>query len=65
MPDITLDIEVRCADCGSDLEVEVEGGFRHVPEFIVKPCDTCIDSARSEGYDEGHQDGVDSVVIEE
>lgn len=65
MPDITLDIEVRCGDCGANLDVEVEGGFRHVPEFIIEPCESCIGSARSEGYDEGYQEGVDSVVIEE
>ena len=59
MPDINLVIEVRCGTCNADLTVEVDGGWKHVPEFIVEPCESCLDDARSEGYDEGYQEGVD------
>ena len=59
MAEVNIDIEVRCDTCGSDLTVEVSGGIKYIPDFIIEPCEKCLDDARSEGYDEGYQEGVD------
>lgn len=50
-----MTIDLKCSECGKDLEVyRVDSGYIH-----VIPCATCVDEARSEGYEVGYSDGYD------
>lgn len=59
--EVRVDVQVWCS-CGQGLcrqsEVEEKNGEIHV---TVEPCEKCLKAERDSGYDEGHQDGVDSV----
>jgi len=60
MPDINVDvnIEVWCS-CGEGLcgQTRAQRG-----SFTVEPCEKCLENARQEGYDEGHEDGYLAAV---
>ena len=60
MPDIEVEIEVYCAKCGEGLCGQTEAVRTHgrrAPAFRVTPCQRCLD----EKYDEGFEDGQDSI----
>jgi hypothetical protein len=56
--------------CGEELEFE---GLNRNGDFVLRPCELCIeraekvaaDDAHSEGYDEGFEAGVASVEEKE
>ena len=57
MPDVTVEVEVYCAGCGTGLCNDTESTFthnRHRPCFRVQPCTHCLQKARDEGFQEGH-----------
>ena len=61
MPDVSIDVEVFCASCGDGLCNQTEsttGQRRGQPQFRVLPCERCLMAARSDGYNEGHEEAV-------
>lgn len=57
MPDITVNIEVYCAKCGSGLCNQTEfvtTRLRQEPSFRVVPCQKCLDESHDEGVTEGY-----------
>lgn len=59
MPDITVDVEVFCAKCGSGLcrDTSVEYSIHNIPYLRVAPCEACIEQSRQDGYDDGYTEG--------
>lgn len=58
MADIEIHIDVECSKCGSDLDATgIAPGWRtsSTPKFRVEPCETCMESAGSDGYTEGYE----------
>jgi len=49
----TLNLDVQCAWCGSDLSVKV--GSANV--IKVYPCDSCEATTKNDAYKEGHKAG--------
>jgi len=64
MPNVTIettadvDVEVWCATCGDGLcgQSEVENS-RYGVSVRVAVCEDCLERARSEGYNEGYEQG--------
>lgn len=63
MPEISVEVEVYCS-CGNGLCNQSTGGTeRHGGSYItVQPCEKCLEREKQEGYDEGYQEGVDSII---
>lgn len=63
MPEITIDIEVWCSECGQGICHLASDHGRNKPGIDVGLCDKCLkaarDEARNEGYDEGYQKGYE------
>lgn len=60
MPEVTVNIEIYCDKCGAGLcnqSTFVKTRVREEPSFRVQPCEKCMDEARDEGYQDGHQVG--------
>ncbi len=49
-PEVTVDLEVYCRDCGENLSVEVGSGSTALE---VTPCPICLKRERGEAYDKG------------
>lgn len=53
--DVRLTISSKCSECGDDLEiVRTNIGRMNQDDIVfeVKPCEKCLGSAKSDGYDE-------------
>ena len=65
MPDITVNIEIYCAECGAGLcngtTASEKPNSRGYPYFDVAPCKKCLEAAKQEGYDEGYEAGKEAV----
>lgn len=52
----TIKVEVSCAECGDDLDVEGEAsphdGAEARAQFTIKPCEKCIERAKADAADE-------------
>lgn len=59
MPEVLIDIDLVCAQCGSSLTGKVESG-RLCQEIVVEPCAKCMDDAAQEGFLEGYDKGSES-----
>lgn len=46
---MSIEIEVRCAVCGREVDTDVPKVTRRVLAVEVEPCKTCIKDARDEG----------------
>ncbi len=57
MAELTFKLEVKCADCGSNIELEPHS-YRD-NEYTVAPCSSCMGSARDEGDREGYERAKD------
>jgi len=51
---ITLDITVKCEECGTELSAEYN---TRRETLTVTPCEKCVDNADSAGYSRGFTDG--------
>jgi hypothetical protein len=51
----TLELDVRCFECGDELECEANDHG----DVTVRPCKSCCDDARQEGYEEGSEAGYE------
>jgi hypothetical protein len=60
MPEVSVEIEVWCNECGEGLCSESTGGSAAV---YVNPCPKCMaqaeDTGDATGYDRGYADGMD------
>ena len=54
MPEISVNIEVWCSECGKGICDLVSQGNK-VGHITVEPCPKCLDVAYKEGYDEGYK----------
>ena len=64
MPDFNVTFEVFCAECGNGLcnvSETGEGRLQNARGLWVKvsPCEKCMTSSKSSGYDDGHGEGYD------
>ena len=62
MPAIEVDIEIFCAGCGAGLckqATATRTAYKQQPAFQVEPCETCLDVAKQQGYDEGVNNASD------
>ena len=62
MPDLTVEFDVECAECGKTLEVEVKtdrygGTTTHTVK--VTPCDTCLEKAHEAGREDAENEAAD------
>ena len=60
MPEVSVNVEVYCEACGGGLCGQTESVRtyrRGEPAFRVRPCEKCLERARSDGYDEGCEAG--------
>ena len=56
--EMTIEVEISCEVCGSDLKADyTEGSRLTFARLEVSPCVKCLDAAGVGGYDEGHKDG--------
>ena len=56
MPSFPVEFEVYCS-CGEGLCGQSIGDNGHRgPRVTVEPCPKCLEMARGEGYDKGHED---------
>lgn len=55
-----FDIDIVCTECGKELDVDQLHGKLHVSH-----CPECYSNERSDGYNEGFEDGKDSIEKEE
>lgn len=68
MPEVTIDVEVYCADCGEGLCSQTESvrSYRRgEPQFRVEACKRCLEVTRDEGYEEGYSKGQKDATIED
>ncbi len=68
MPDVTVEVEVYCARRGAGLcsQTEPTNGYnRGEAQFRVDPCNTCLETEKEEGYEEGHVAGVAECEAEQ
>jgi len=58
MPTFDLDFEVYCAECGAGLcnQSDAESTSRGF-KVTIEPCKRCLEDARQEGFDKGHDEG--------
>ncbi len=64
MPQVQIEIEVYCADCGAGLcnHTEfVETRTRNMPSFRVMACTKCLEIARDEGRLAGREEAADEA----
>ena len=55
MPEITTSFEVYCGSCGAGLCGNSRNASTRRGEAIeVEPCETCLEKARDEGYENGY-----------
>ena len=63
MTEITVNIEIYCAKCGtgicSNATPRTDRYNRNEPTFDIEPCATCLENEKSEGHDEGYKEGYD------
>jgi len=56
MSAIEIDIEIFCARCGAGICNNATASRtkgRGQPCFEIEPCETCLEKAKDEGYQEG------------
>ena len=61
---VEVEFEVFCA-CGNGLCNQSDMRYsygRSFPQVVVEPCQSCLDRAREEGYDQGHKDGYEEAT---
>jgi hypothetical protein len=59
----TLDIYVRCEECGDWVEVYTISNKEEDKLLIdVYPCETCLKRAHDQGYDRGYEDGKEEAT---
>ena len=59
MPDLTVEVEIYCADCGEGLCNQTEFAVtrnRGTPSFRVEACKRCLENAREEGREEAREE---------
>jgi hypothetical protein len=59
MPDVTVEIEVYCAECGAGLcnQTEVTRTRQRSSDcFRVTPCEVCLKAAEQRGRDEAESE---------
>ena len=58
MPTVNIDVEIEvwCDNCGEGLCRQSSGTRGGVN---VAPCEKCLEEARTEGYDTGHDNGYE------
>ncbi len=60
MPDISVNIDVYCDRCGAGLCQQTSvNNYRGNQSFSVAPCQTCLDEAKDEGYQDGLVDTIE------
>ena len=61
MPEIEVNIEIYCADCGNGLchVTHTSKSRRGEPEFHVGLCSSCIDKIKDAVYWEGYEKGIE------
>jgi len=65
MPEITVELEVFCSTCGSELttdsETESPSGYsnNHAFKVTVSPCGKCLEERFEEGKEEGKEEGIE------
>lgn len=52
----TLDLEVRCATCNSDLKATHN---ERTDALVVDQCDKCVGEAKKDGHKEGYDEGIE------
>jgi hypothetical protein len=63
MPDITVEIELYCSECGAGIcnngteRTRPSLWSKAAPGFDVTPCDKCMDNKHEEGYQKGYDEG--------
>ena len=59
---VEIEFEVLCARCGNGLcrNTSTREGYRGRLIAEVEPCENCLADARSEGYDEGFENGKEA-----
>lgn len=50
-----MEIEMRCAECDSELgpELSLRGAYNHELRIEISPCLKCLRAAMAEEYDKG------------
>lgn len=56
MPEVTVDVELYCGQCGAAI-CHLGSGRRNSNIIDVDPCDNCLKDAEQQGYDQGYSDG--------
>jgi hypothetical protein len=64
--DVNVDvaISVRCTECGTELEiVRTNVGRANQDDIVldVEPCEKCLGTAKSDGYDEGKSEAEEAT----
>lgn len=60
MPEITVDIEVWCAKCGTGLcQGTTATTHRGRPGFDVEPCPKCMSAENDAGFEVGYDQAKD------
>ncbi len=55
--DVEIEFEVYCATCGAGLCGQSDGSHgSRGPRVDVEVCETCVNNARDEGYQEGYDE---------
>jgi hypothetical protein len=57
-PDVAIEVEVWCGNCGDGLCGQSIAGHRQRRghHITVQPCEMCVNVAREEGYEKGKED---------
>ena len=55
---MSADIEVKCDECGKDLETSWKRSGYAI--LVVTPCKFCLKEAEDKGYDRGRNDGEEA-----
>jgi hypothetical protein len=57
--DVTVNIDVYCAKCGSPLcnVTNVRYGGNRSPKFDVTPCENCLEKESDAAYERGFENG--------
>jgi hypothetical protein len=59
MPELGLEFEVFCAVCGDGLCSNCDEGKtkgRGMPFIRIRPCETCMNKSREDGYEKGYNE---------
>lgn len=55
-----FEIDIVCTECGKELDVDQYHG-----KLYVSHCDDCYNDRHKQSYDEGYEDGKNSIEKEE